>query len=91
MTEIKLARPFFSDLRYFPAQVPGFDRVSYRDAKFFKVDGLGDEIVGATAECGNRVINLDVTGDHDHDCFRMIVFDFTQYIEAGTVRKIDVE
>ena len=50
LPEIKLSRSFFSDLFNFASQVARFDGISNRNAEFFEVDGLGDEVVGAAAQ-----------------------------------------
>ena len=71
--------------------MPGFDRIADRDAEFFEVDRLADEIVSAAAQSRNGVIDLNIAGDHDHDRFGMFTLDLAQHVETGTVRQIDIE
>jgi len=58
------------------------DAVADRDAQFFEVDWLRDEIISAAAQGRNRVLNEHVACDHDHDRVRLSRFDLAQGIET---------
>jgi hypothetical protein len=77
LSKVKLARSFFSDLLDFVAQVARFDCIANRNAEFFEVDRFSNEVVSAAAESRDRVIDLDVACDHDHNRLRTLTFDLS--------------
>ena len=75
----------------FTSQLASFDTVANGDAQFFQANGLADEIVSATAQCCDRVVDHDVASDHYYDGLGAFFLDPTQHIEARAVRQINVE
>src|SRR5215470_2614036 len=68
----------------------GLDPVADGDLEFTEPDRLADEIVSAAAQRRDRVFELDVARDHDHDGLRLAPLVFEQGVESGSVGQIDV-
>jgi len=68
----------------------GLDPVADGDLEFAEPDRFGYEIVGAAAQRRDRVFELDITRDHNHDGLRLALLVFEQGVESGSVRQIDV-
>ena len=59
----------------------GLDPVANGDLEFAEPDRLADEIVSASAQRRDRVFELDVARDHNHDGLRLAFFVFDQGLE----------
>jgi hypothetical protein len=68
----------------------GLDPVADGDLEFAGPGRLGYEFVGAAAQRRDRVFELDITRDRNHDGLRLALLVFEQGVESGSVRQIDV-
>src|SRR5262245_50808122 len=68
----------------------GLDPVADGDLEFAEPDRLTDEIVSAAAQRRDRVLEMNVARDHDHDGLRLAPLVFEQGVESGSVGQIDV-
>jgi hypothetical protein len=68
---------------------PGLDPVADGDLEFAEPDRLGYEIVGAAAQRRDRVFELDITRDHNHDGLRLALLVFDRAGRRVRIRQAD--